>query len=944
MSRKAPLPSDPRKRARHTNIQRRRRRRAGKAGGGRSLLIATPFVLVALALAGIGVAAGAAFGVYQSFADDLVEPETIVDTQRALGTSKVFDAGGPEDGTLLFEFADPLSGLRNPVRMEDVSTHLINATVSTEDASFFENSGINLRGLSRAVWENIGLGTGNFFGGSGGSSITQQLVKNVLIPPEERSGRTIERAQAKLKESILAIELTEQYSKLQILEWYLNTIFYGNLSYGIGAASERYFGKPAANLDLHEAALLAGLPQAPANLDPFEHPEAARARQGIVLDLMARSGYITAAEASTAKQQPLNFASREFNIEAPHFVTYVAEEIRRLCRRGRIVIPEEVPSCDELLIEGGLRIITTLDMDLQRQAEETIRADLATFEEQTGAHNAALVALDPATGRILAMVGSRDFFREDIDGQVNLATSPNSPGSSIKPITYAAAFVQDPAQWNPGTIVWDVPLEFREPNGDAFSPENFDAVFRGPVSARTALANSINIPAFRLADAIGIGPLLDFAHQVGITTMDDAANYGPSITLGGGDVTLLDLAYAYSVFANNGVMYGQRTSLGLPPSYRPFDPIAITEIRDSRGRLLYELETPDEQRVMPAPQAFQITSILADNQARQILYGLDSNLVLDRPAAAKTGTAGDPGRNDVRRDFWTVGYTPDLVTGVWVGNADNTPMTGGSSSRTAGLIWRDFMLAAHDGQEAHEFEPPEGLITSQVFIPRLQLLQPGQRDESATQNPCATISLELFVAEDGVPARENGICTRAEVDARTLALAQAETPALWRRDDFYLIPGLLPAYTRIAGRPDPAILDWLQANKVRFVGDDSIELREEDPIALDVPRDGSTLQFGQVLVRGRASSDELERWILEVAPGPDPRDADFEPIRESESPIRGQLTRWDTSGLEPGGYVLRLRLDDGFLGELKVSVRVEIVDPDAEPEQNSQRSPNADGR
>ena len=932
-------PSDPKTRARHTIIHRRRRRRGSDRGpgAGRRFLFWTPIVVAVLGVAALAGVAGAAWGVYSSFADDLVEPEAIVETQRALGTSKVFDAGGPQGGRLLFEFADPLSGLRNPVRIEDVATDLINATVATEDASFFENSGINLRGLARAAWENLGLGAGEFLGGTGGSSITQQLVKNVLIPPEERSGRTIERAQAKLKESILAIELTEQYSKLQIMEWYLNTIFYGNLSYGIGAAAERYFGKPASQLALHEAALLAGLPQAPANLDPFEHPEAAKARQSVVLDLMARNGYITTAEAEIAKQTPLNFASRQFNIEAPHFVTYVAEEVRRLCERGRIPIPDQVSGCDDLLIEGGLRITTTLDMDLQDQAETILRADLATFEEQTGAHNAALVALDPATGQILAMVGSRDFFREDIDGQVNLATALNSPGSSIKPITYAAAFVQDPATWNPGTIIWDVPLEFVESNGDTFSPENFDAVFRGPVSARAALANSINITAFRVADTIGIDSLLDFAHTVGITTMDNPANYGPSITLGGGEVKLLDMAYAYSVFANNGVMRGQRTSLNLPTSYRGLDPVAITSIVDSRGRTLYTLEGSQSVQVMPAPQAFQITSILADNQARSILYGLDSNLVLDRPAAAKTGTAGDPGRNDVRRDYWTVGYTPNLVTAVWVGNADNTPMTGGSSSRTAGLIWRDFMLAAHANLPPLEFTAPDGLTTSQVFVPRLQVLQPGQLADAGAQNPCASTSLELFVADGGLPPKENGLCTEAEVDLRSFDLALPGAPEEWVREDYYLIPPLLPEGTMIGGRPDPAIIAWLQANKVRFVGDDGIERLDGDPLVLETPPDGAELPQGIILIRGRIDGPELEEWWLEVAEGSNPADDDFQRIAGRNFPIRGQLARWDARDLPPGDYIVRLVMRDDLLGEVTVTARITIVE--AEPEEETAPDP-----
>ncbi|MEE9277986.1 MAG: transglycosylase domain-containing protein [Dehalococcoidia bacterium] len=918
-----------RRRRREIIRRRRQRRRARQQHSAVPAWVWGPIGLVVVLIAVVGVGAGAAYSVYRSFADDLVEPEAILETQRALGTSKVFDRGGA-NGTLLFEFADPLSGLRNPVRLQDVSEYLINATVATEDASFWENSGINIRGLARAAWENLnlGLGSGDFLGGSGGSSITQQLVKNVLIPPEERTGRTRERVEAKLKESILAIELTEKYPKQQILEWYLNSIFYGNLSYGIGAASGRYFGKPTSELTLPEAALLAGVPQAPAIFDPFTNPLAAKERQAQVLDLMVPR-YISQAEADRAKREPLNFASRSFDIQAPHFVLFVREQVAALCDRGRIPLPDTVQDCSELLTDGGLRITTTLDMDLQRQAEEILSADLATFEEQTGAHNAALVSLDPKTGQILVMVGSRDFFREDIDGQVNLATSLNSPGSSIKPITYVAAFLQDPKLWNPATIIWDVPIKFEEADGTIFSPENFDAVHRGPVTIRTALANSINIAAFRVAATLGTATVLEVAHQLGITTMRDLNNYGPSITLGGGDVTLLDMVFAYSVFANNGLMRGKRSTLDLPPGYRELDPISILEIRDSRGRLLFQQEGAEEARVIPAPQAFQITDILSDNQARAILYGLNSNLVLDRPVAAKTGTAGEPGRNDVRRDYWTMGYTPDLVTGVWVGNADNTPMTGGSSSRTAGLIWRDFMLAAHEGIPPSAFVVPEGLTTAEVFIPQLRTLKRGEdRKELKPQNPCSTLRLELFVAQAGVPDKDNGICSRVKVDARTLLLASDETPEQYVRDGFFLIPPIAEG----AEEPDAAIINWLRLNKVRYVGDEE-STEAALTVRIDTPPDGAELQSDFVLIRGRASSDEFESWTLSFAAGENPSDEDFiELFHREDSTASGQLTRWDVRGLPPGPYVLRLVVADGFLGEVIVESRITIVREEEETE------------
>ena len=905
-------------------VRQRRRRQRGR--GGMPRWVWGPIGLGIVLLVVVGGSAGAAYGVYRSFANDLVEPEAILETQRALGTSKVFDRGGPE-GTLLFEFADPLSGLRNPVRIGNVSEHLINATVATEDASFWENRGINTRGLARAAVENLGLGDADFLGGSGGSSITQQLVKNVLIPPEERSGRTIDRAEAKLKEAILAVELTEKYSKSQILEWYLNSIFYGNFSYGVGAASQRYFGKPAAELTLSEASLLVGIPQAPAIYDPFTNLPATKDRQALVLDLMVRNDYVSAGEAEAAKRAPLNFRSRQFEIKAPHFVLYAREQVEALCNRGRIPLPPEIQDCSELLPEGGLRITTTLDMTLQERAERILRADLASVEEETGAHNAALVALDPGSGEILAMVGSRDFFREDIDGQVNLATAPNSPGSSIKPITYVAAFVQDPKVWNPATIIWDVPLEFEELDGTIFSPQNFDGVERGPVTIRSALANSINIAAFRTADALGTATVLDMAHKMGITTMRDPRNYGPSITLGGGDVALLDMVFAYSAFANTGLVHGQRSVLDLPPGYRELDPISILEIRDSRGRLLFKQGQAEERRVLPAAQAYQITHILSDNQARSILYGLNSNLVLDRPVAAKTGTAGDPGRNDVRRDFWTVGYTPDLVTGVWVGNADNSPMTGGSSSRTAGLIWHDFMLAAHGGVPPTAFAVPQGLTRAEVFVPRLRLLGPDEeRRDVDPQNPCANVTSDVFVADVGVPAKGNGICFRTHVDARMLLRAGANTPEQFVAHDYFLIPPVAVG----AEAPEEQIITWLRRNKVRYLRDEESS-EEAVPARIDLPADGAELGRGFVLVRGRADSDELLTWSLAFAPGEKPVEEDFQEFATSETPITsGQLGRWATGDLAPGPYVVRLVVEDDFLGTIIVESRVTIaVDADA---------------
>ena len=709
-------------------IRSRRRKRGERAEPVRMRGWMIALVLAfGLPMAMLGAAAGAAYLIYSDFANDLAPPDEIEETQRLLGSSRIFDRNG-EDGVLLFEYTRPSDGLRAPVRLHGVSQHIIDATVATEDSSFWTNQGINFRGLLRAAWENFGVGSSDFLGGSGGSSITQQLVKNVLIPPEERTGRTMNRIRGKLKETILAVELTDEYSKEQILEWYLNSIYYGNFSYGIGAASQRYFGKSPIQLTLAESAMLAGLPQAPSLFNPLENFEGAKQRQRQVLELMVRQGYISRSEADAAWEAELDFETAEFDIEAPHYVIYVREQVEQLCRLERFVPPSGAGGCDNLMDNGGLRIRTSLDFALQARAETELRSAIAGFEASTGAHNGALVAIDPRSGQILAMVGSRDFFDESIDGQVNLATATHSPGSALKPLTYLAAFQIDPRAWHPATILWDVPTTYLEADGTEFRPVNFDGIFRGPVTVRSALANSMNVPAFQVADRLGSAALLDAMHRLGITTMHDPDAYGPSITLGGGEVSLLDMTFAYATLANGGEMKGQPTVLALPDGFRHLDPIAVLEIRDAEGRLLYEWSPtgePEIRAVANPGQVFQITDILSDNQARSLLYGADSPLALDRPAAAKTGTAGDPGMDDVRRDYWTMGYTPQLAVGVWIGNADESPMTGGSSVQTAGTIWNRFMLAAHDGMEARS--SPNRRASTDRWSTRRRSPRSGQR-------------------------------------------------------------------------------------------------------------------------------------------------------------------------------------------------------------------------
>lgn len=905
-------------------IRSRRRKRGERVEPARmrGWMIALVLVLGA-PMVMLGAAAGAAYLVYSDFADDLAPPDRIEETQRLLGSSRIFDRNG-EDGVLLFEYSRPYDGLRAPVRLHRVSQHVIDATVATEDSSFWTNEGINVRGLLRAAWENFGVGSSDFLGGSGGSSITQQLVKNVLIPPEERTGRTMNRIRGKLKETILAVELTDEYSKEQILEWYLNSIYYGNFSYGIGAASQRYFGKAPIQLTLAESAMLAGLPQAPSVYNPLENFDRAKQRQLQVLELMVRHGYITRSEADTAWATELKFETAEFDIEAPHYVLYVREQVEQLCRLERFVPPSGAGGCENLMDNGGLRIRTSLDFALQERAEVELRSAISGFEGSTGAHNGALVAIDTDTGQILAMVGSRDFFDEQIDGQVNLATATHSPGSALKPLTYLAAFQIDPRTWHPATVLWDVPTAYVEADGTEFRPVNFDGLFRGPVTVRSALANSMNVPAFKVADRLGSAALLDTMHQLGITTMHDPGAYGPSITLGGGEVSLLDMTFAYATLANGGEMRGHPTVLALPDGFRQLDPVAVLEIRDADGRLLYEWSRTGEAEVRVvahAGQVFQITDILSDNQARSLLYGTDSPLLLDRPAAAKTGTAGDPEMDDVRRDYWTMGYTPQLAVGVWIGNADESPMTGGSSVQTAGLIWSEFMLAAHEGLDSEEFFEPDGIHRAMVHAPQVTPLWAATDGVAELRNPCTSPREDVFVSIRVAPPVDNHICYEVEVDRRTLQRATVATPENFLRQGVWLEP---PTVARGgAAALDPVVVDWLRRNRVAYLQPGTVD-EAFAPVRLDSPDDGAVIRRGTLVITGRADSGDLLGWSLVATRlGSD----EVVTLASGHSKVQGGvLGRWQSEEISGGVYSLRLEVNDAYLGTISHEIVVALPD------------------
>lgn len=606
---------------------------------------------------------------------------SITATDRMPLSTRIYD----RKGRLLNEVFD--QARRTYVALSGVSPLLVQATIATEDASFYQNWGISWQGLGRAAWHNL------FHASSiqGGSSITQQLVKNTIISEEERYERSVLR---KAKELLLAVLLARRYSKDQILEWYLNQIFYGNNSYGVEAAAHAYFGKRARDLALAEAALLAGIPAGPALYDPYTRLDRARDRQRTVLNLMVRHGYITEQQARVAAEAPLRLQPRRFAMEAPHFVMSIREILE--ARYG-----------PDVLYRGGLRVTTSLDIDLQREAEAIIREHVnSPTYEQRHARNAALVALRPATGEMLALVGSADFQSDAIQGQVNMALAPRQPGSAFKPFVYLTAFTKG---WTPATRVSDAPASFPDGKGGQWAPTSADGRYRGWVSAREALAMSLNIPAVRALQHAGVPETRAMAHRLGITS-PLPEDCGLALALGCGEVTLLDLSYAYATLASGGVQAGQpRPREQIRPGTRERDPVLILRVEAPNGKVLEEFTQPERRQVLAAPFAYLMTDILADDAARAPFFGSHSPLVLPgRTAAVKTGST------DGSRDAWTVGYTPDLTVGVWVGNAGIAPMADAFGSVVAAPIWNAFMVAALRHSPPRAFVVPPGLVRVSV--------------------------------------------------------------------------------------------------------------------------------------------------------------------------------------------------------------------------------------
>lgn len=608
------------------------------------------------------------FAVFIGWVASLQLPDFNNFENRAIANStKIYDRTGT---IVLYNIHDNVR--RTEVPIDQISPYIRQATIAIEDAHFYEHNGFRPTSFVRAAIANILSGGYS----QGGSTIDQQVVKNALLTREKTLTR-------KLKEIILSLKLDREVPKDTILQIYLNESPYGGTLYGVEEASLSFFNKHAKDVGLTEAAYLAALPQAPTYYSPFgKHVDALEKRKNLVLERMYELGYITEAEKNSAQAEKTVFDRDLTNSgKALHFVMYIREYL-------------EQQYGDDIVQNGGLKVITTIDYPLQKQLEEIVKEGAIENARKFKATNAAAVAIDPRTGQILAMVGSRDFFDTDIPGQYNITTAERQPGSSFKPIVYAAAFEKG---YTPETVIFDVPTQFSslcDPYGNpkagvnesaCYMPENYDSRFRGPIALRDALAQSLNVPAVKLLYLTGLKTAIALAQNMGLSTIQDPDRYGLSLVLGGGEVTLLELTNAYGVFANNGI-------------YNP--PQGILEVRDGDDTVL-EKFSRKEREVLPESVTSLISNVLSDNNAKIPAYGTDSPLFFgDRPVASKTGTTND------YRDVWVLGYTPSVVVGMWGGNNNNTPIDKKVAGFVLAPIWHKAMVAAMGTSSIEYFPDP----------------------------------------------------------------------------------------------------------------------------------------------------------------------------------------------------------------------------------------------
>ena len=794
----------------------------------------------AAGLAVAGVACFAAMVLWYS--RDLPDPNRLIDRSVAQ-TTKLYDRTGEH---ILYEIHG--AEKRSVVPLDSIPATVRQATLVAEDRSFYEHRGVSIRGILRAALSHVtGIGKGG-----GGSTLTQQLVKNAILTNEFSLSR-------KLRELVLSWRIERRFSKDEILQMYLNEVPYGGTSYGVQSAARSYFGKDVGELSLAEAATLAAITNAPSAMSPYTARglERLTARTAYVLDGMASEGYITTEQAAAAKDEDLSFVARRDSIVAPHFSLWVYQQL--VDRYG-----------SRLVEEGGLKVITTLDVDLQAAAESAVASRTAQNTSRYNARNAALVALDVPTGQVRAMVGSADFFDEDIDGQVNVATAPRQPGSSFKPIVYAAAFA---AGYSPQTTLFDLETTFPTDQGP-YRPKNYDLEEHGPVTMRQALAGSLNIPAVKTIYLAGIDRVLDLAGALGYTTLGDRSRFGLSLVLGGGEVSLLEHVAAYSAFARGG-------------SFVPYSSVLRVEASD--GRKLEEWEQPRGSEAVSPEVAAALSDVLSDNSARTYVFGSSNSLTLpDRPVAAKTGTTND------YHDAWTVGYTPQIAAGVWVGNSDNEAMSrGADGSVVAAPIWQRFMVAAHRTLSPASFPglPPAFNLSQKPMLN-------GSWEGGVTRS---------YDTRTGLPATAS---TPPEfVGQRTFRQVHSILHWVNRNDPLGAIPGD-PSSDPAYGSWEAAVAAWREARGIP--NEDAPEQRLSDdtgvPITVISPQTGETVSGATLSVAATTGGDPSTDWRFSI---------DSSPVGRSGS---GATTLSLPRNLLPGSHVVTVTAvtDSGRAGSASV--------------------------
>ncbi len=871
---------------------------------GRVLIIGMIIFLLAILAGGIF-----AWTKYMEIARTLPSVDELQNRASKFETTYILD----RNGNILYEIVDPNAGKRTYVPLERISPYLIAATIATEDKEYYNHPGFDLIALGRALYTNYT--SGGIV--SGASTITQQLARLLLLT-DERYEQTYER---KAREIILAAEITRRYTKEQVLELYLNEIFYGNLSYGIEAASATYFNTTAAELNLEQSAFLAGLPQAPAVYDVYNNREATINRFKSVLVLMyelsKEKGCIHIGEnlepvcvdaiqtiQASDDLEKYDFKKRELGMQFPHWVVFIQSLL-------------ESQFDAQTIYRSGFTVYTTLDPDMQRDSEQAVRNQLAQMTDKN-ATNGAVVMMNNKTGEILSMVGSADFNNAAISGQVNMAlTNTRQPGSAIKPLTYLAAFEKD---WTPSTLIWDVPAKFR-PSSDPFDtspdyePVNYDGTFHGPVSVREALANSYNIPAVKALEYVGIyddpntpqeDGFLSLARRLGINSLT-RNDYGLSLTLGGGEVSLLEMTSAFQVLGNEG---------------RKVAPVAITKVVDHSGQVLYEYQPPAGDQVIRPAHAYLISSILSDAEARAPMFGYNSVLNLPFPAAAKTGTTND------FRDNWTIGYTPDFVVGVWVGNADYTPMVNTSGVDGAAPIWAQIMQAGVNrylGGNSGQFPRPSDVVDMTVCA--VSGTQPSEY--------CPSQRNEIFAFDQLPLPKEQDLWLNAAVDSWTNLQASNACSQFIKEE-------------MVINVEDKDAIAWLGTEPGRYWAEnhgfpDPLVIKPERECRMDDPRpiinlvgihDGATITEKPFIITGTIDATaNFKQFKLHWGAGTNPTEWHALTPDWMTVPVTSaaEIVRWDLEGVDVPVITLRVTLHSMINTEVQKKWVLNIAVPTPTP-------------